>query len=251
MTEGPVGGRTEPPRFGPELRELLSANLSRHDRRPVPVGDRKHAAVALVVVDSDAERDGADAHPATAQRLRVIPGAENLELSGSVAGTAGGPAVLLTRRSPRLRAHRGQWALPGGRLEPGEAPVDAARRELHEELGLDLPVGAVLGWLDDYPTRSGYVITPIVVWGGPDPALAPDPAEVLSVHRISFRELCRPDSPRFVSIPQSPRPVVQLPIGGDLVHAPTGAILLQFRRVAIEGGSERVADYEQPVFAWE
>jgi 8-oxo-dGTP pyrophosphatase MutT (NUDIX family) len=236
--------------FGPDLRRRLAANLARHVRLAFPLEERRHAAVAVVVVDSDADRHGADANPATAQRMGEIPGADGLDLDGSVAGTAGGPAVLLTRRAPRLRAHGGQWALPGGRLEPGEPPVDAALRELDEELGLLLPAAEVLGVLDDYPTRSGYVITPIVVWGGPDPVLRPDPGEVGSVHRISFRELCRPDSPRFVAIPESDRPVVQLPIGGDLVHAPTGAILLQFRRVAIEGVEERVVDYEQPVFAW-
>ena len=104
--------------------------------------------------------------------------------------------------------------------------------------------------LDDYPTRSGYVIRPYVVWGGADPELEPDPGDVASVHRISLRELCREDSPRTVSIPESERPVVQLPIGDDLIHAPTGAVLLQFRLVAIEGRAERVDHYEQPVFAW-
>jgi hypothetical protein len=67
---------------------------------------------------------------------------------------------------------------------------------------------------------------------------------------VAFSELCRPDSPRFVTIPESDRPVVQIPVGGDLIHAPTGAVLLQFRRVAIEGVPERVHEYEQPVFAW-
>lgn len=159
--------------------------------------------------------------------------------------------MLLTRRAARLRSHAGQWALPGGRIDDGEQPVDAARRELHEELALDLDPSAVLGCLDDYRTRSGYVITPFVLWGGADPALRPHPDEVLSVHRISFRELCRSDSPRFAVIPESDRPVVQLPIGGDLIYAPTGAVLLQFRRVALEGTSERVSGYEQPVFAWQ
>ncbi len=158
--------------------------------------------------------------------------------------------MLLTRRSAGLRSHASQWALPGGRVDEGERPLDAVRRELHEELDLDLPESSVLGVLDDYATRSGYVITPFVLWGGADPALRPNPHEVLSVHRVAFRELCRPDSPRFVSIPESDRPVVQVPVGGDLIHAPTGAVLLQFRRVAIEGTVERVADYEQPVFAW-
>jgi 8-oxo-dGTP pyrophosphatase MutT (NUDIX family) len=217
---------------------------------PEPLHGRRHAAVAVVVVDSDAETHADDPHPASADRLSAIPGVDPASLTGSVAGTAGGPDVLLTRRAAGLQAHAGQWALPGGRVEAGEDALAAARRELHEELGLDLAEEALLGQLDDYPTRSGYVITPFVLWGGSDPILAPDPREVRSVHRISFRELCRPDSPRFVSIPESDRPVVQMAIGGDLIHAPTGAILLQFRRVAIEGVLERVAEYEQPVFAW-
>jgi 8-oxo-dGTP pyrophosphatase MutT (NUDIX family) len=236
--------------FGPELREHLTANLARHHRLTVPLEEHRHAAVAVVVVDSDHHEHGHDDHPATPDRMEGIPGAEGMELSGSVAGTAGGPAVLLTRRNARLRAHAGQWALPGGRVDEGETPPASARRELREELDLDLPDTALLGVLDDYPTRSGYVITPCVFWGGADPELHPHPDEVLSVHRIAFTELCRPDSPRFVTIPESDRPVVQLPIGGDLIHAPTGAVLLQFRRVALEGTSERVAGYEQPVFAW-
>ncbi len=180
----------------------------------------------------------------------MIPGGAGRGSSGNVAGTAGGAAVLLTRRATAMRAHAGQWALPGGRIEPGETPLEAALRELREELGLEAGDESLIGVLDDYPTRSGYVITPLVLWVDGDPDLHPDPGEVRSVHRVAFAELCRPDSPRFVSIPESDRPVVQVPIGGDLIHAPTGAVLLQFRRVAIEGVSERVHHYEQPVFAW-
>jgi 8-oxo-dGTP pyrophosphatase MutT (NUDIX family) len=236
--------------FGPELRARMQANHDAPPRLACDLEGRKHAAVAVVVVDSDADRHGRDDRVVLGERLQDIPGAEGLGLTGSVAGTAGGPAVVLSRRAAGLRAHAGQWGLPGGRLDPGETPIDAARRELGEELALDLGEVDVLGLLDDYPTRSGYVITPVVLWGGADPPMTPHEAEVLSVHRIAFSELCRADSPRFVTIPESDRPVVQLPIGGDLIHAPTGAVLLQLRRVAIEGVTERVAEYEQPVFAW-
>jgi 8-oxo-dGTP pyrophosphatase MutT (NUDIX family) len=238
------------PPFGDELRSRLAGNLARYERRALPIGEARHAAVAVVVVDSDAVRHGEDTHPWRLDQSRQVPGAEGYDLHGSVAGTAGGPAVLLTRRSAGLRSHASQWALPGGRLDEGERPVDAALRELHEELALELGEADVLGALDDYATRSGYVITPFVVWGGADPPMAPDPREVLSLHRVAFTELCRPDSPRFVTIPESDRPVVQIPVGGDLIHAPTGAVLLQFRRWALEGTHEEVADYEQPVFAW-
>ncbi|MHB8463412.1 MAG: NUDIX hydrolase [Acidimicrobiales bacterium] len=236
--------------FGPALRAHLETNLLRHERLAMPLEGHRHAAVAVVVVDSDPVTHGDDDHAFTQDRVADLPGAEGLELSGNVAGTAGGPALLLTRRAAGLRAHARQWALPGGRVDDGERPVETALRELSEELDMHLSEPDLLGILDDYRTRSGYVITPYVLWGGADPAMHADPAEVHSVHRVSFRELCRPDSPRFVAIPESDRPVVQIPIGGDLIHAPTGAVLLQFRRVAIEGTTERVAGYEQPVFAW-
>jgi 8-oxo-dGTP pyrophosphatase MutT (NUDIX family) len=236
--------------YDAELRERLAANLARHPRLAHPLDGFRHAAVAVVVVDSDAVEHGVDGDPADVEDLSYIPGSAGYSLTGSVAGTAGGPAVLLTRRAATLRSHGGQWALPGGRIDASEPPAQAALRELSEELGLDLDESALLGVLDDYPTRSGYVMTPFVFWGGPDPELHPDASEVRSVHRVAFRELCRADSPRFVTIPESDRPVVQIPIGGDLIHAPTGAVLLQFRRVAIEGVLERVAHLEQPVFAW-
>ena len=160
-------------------------------------------------------------------------------------------ALLLTRRAAGLRSHGSQWALPGGRTDPGETAEQTALRELEEELGLALGDDAVLGRLDDYTTRSGYVITPVVVWADGEVELQPNPAEVAHAYRIGLHELQRDDSPRFVTIPESDRPVVQVPLGKDLIHAPTGAVLVQFRWVALDGrAGERVHDFEQPVFAW-
>ncbi|MGF6308496.1 8-oxo-dGTP pyrophosphatase MutT (NUDIX family) [Bradyrhizobium sp. i1.8.4] len=160
-----------------------------------------------------------------------------------------GAAFLLTRRSARLRAHSAQWALPGGRCDAGETPAEAALRELHEELGLALGPRDVLGMLDDYPTRSGYLITPVVVWTGAHAAIAPNPDEVASVHRIGLDAIEPDDAFTFVTIPESARHVIRFRLGGQQIHAPTAALIYQFREV-LAGRSTRVAELEQPVFAW-
>jgi 8-oxo-dGTP pyrophosphatase MutT (NUDIX family) len=163
---------------------------------------------------------------------------------------AGAPALLLTRRNARLRAHAGQWALPGGRREPGEGAVPGALREAAEEIGLTLTEADVLGLLDDFVTRSGYVMTPVVCWAGAVPAgrLTGNPAEVAEIHQIPLADL--DVEPRLISIPESDAPVLQLPLLGNYLHAPTAAIVLQFCRIACRGVVERVAHYEQPLFAW-
>ncbi len=157
-------------------------------------------------------------------------------------------ASCWTLRAAGLRAHAGQWALPGGRLDAGETAVDAVLRELEEELGVQAGPGDVLGLLDDYPTRSGYVITPVVLWLGGAGDLSPNPNEVASVHVVPEDEL--DVEPRFAVIPQSDAPVISLPLFGGLLHAPTAAVLHQFREVALHRRKTRVAHYEQPVFAW-
>lgn len=236
--------------YSDELRRLVGDNLRRHDRRVHSLDGRRHAAVAIVLVDSDPD-DVVDPFPVGDDPLRNVPGDVH-GLDGRVRGVSGGAAFVLCRRAARMNRHAGQWALPGGRLDEGEDPVSAALRELDEELGLSLDESHVLGLLDDYPTRSGFVITPVVMWAGDHCEFTPDPSEVAHAYRIGLHELCRPDSPRFVTIPESDRPVVQLPISGDLIHAPTGAVLLQLRLVCIEGRTdERVDHLEQPVFAWQ
>ena len=162
---------------------------------------------------------------------------------------AGETAFLLTRRASGLRAHRAQWALPGGRCDAGETPIQSALRELHEELGLDLGPDAVLGLLDDYPTRSGYLVTPVVVWAAASAAIVPNPQEVASVHRIGLAAIEHATAFDFVAIPESTRRVIRFHWEQRLIHAPTAAMIYQFREV-LAGRETRVADLEQPVFAW-
>jgi len=161
----------------------------------------------------------------------------------------GGAAFVLTRRTSKLRNHAGQWALPGGRLDEGETPVQAALRELHEEVGLLLGDEAVLGVLDDYVTRSGYLMTPVVIWAGQGAELVPNPDEVAHAYRIGMEQILAPDAVDFIEIPESDRPVVRVAINGDRIHAPTAAVVYQFREL-VAGRVTRVHHLEQPVFAW-
>ena len=168
-----------------------------------------------------------------------------------IAAHQGGPTVLLTRRSGKLRAHSGQWALPGGRLDAGESAEDAALRELQEEINLSLPRNAIMGRLDDYITRSGYRITPVVLWSGEESDhLKPNPDEVASIHTVSFKELANPSAPQFEEIPESDRKVLSMRLSVDRIYAPTAAFLYQFREVGILGKNTRVLHYDQPRFAW-
>ena len=154
----------------------------------------------------------------------------------------------VTKRPSQMRAHPGQFALPGGSVDPGESSEQAAVRELSEELGVDVPESKIIGRLDDYVTRSGFVIRPFVMWSGEAiGGLVPNPDEVAQVYAVTSEEL-DVDS-RFVTIEESPNPVIQWPFRTSLIHAPTGAVIYQFREV-LNGRHTRIDKLEQPVFAW-
>ncbi|MFC3076919.1 NUDIX hydrolase [Phenylobacterium terrae] len=204
-------------RFDDAFRRRLGERCRTFPRIAYEGEDLKRAAVAITLVEAD---DG-----------------------------SGEAAFLLTRRSAELRAHAGQWALPGGRCDPGETLEEAALRELEEELGLTLPPENILGVLDDYPTRSGYAISPVVAWLDDVSALRPNPHEVASVHCIRLDQIGREDAIAFETIPESPKPVIRVYIGEQYIHAPTAALVYQLREL-VAGRITRVADLEQPVFAW-
>ncbi|WP_245479010.1 NUDIX hydrolase [Rubrivivax rivuli] len=218
---------------GASLRTFLQQRLAAWPVQALPAEGRRHAAVALPVTEAGW---GAG-----------LPG---LPLQPAHTPWSEAAAVLLTRRALTMRQHAGQWALPGGRVDEGESPEQAALRELHEELGLRLPPEAVLGRLDDYATRSGYLVTPVVVWAGAARALQPNPAEVASVHRIGADELLRADAPLLNQVRGAEHPVLRMPLGTHWVAAPTAAFLYQFREVALLGRATRVAHFDQPFFAW-
>ena len=206
----------KPLAFDAELRARLALNLARSEHAPLAERGLKRAAVCIIVTGDD----------------------------------RGEASLVLTLRTEHLSSHPSQFALPGGRIERGESALDAARRETREEIDLELAPADFLGRLDDYATRSGYVITPLVAWCAGTSQLKPNPAEVAQIYRVPLADLGRPDSPEFVAIPESAQPVVRYPLLGTLIHAPTAAVMYQFMEVALLGRATRVAHLEQPVWAW-
>ena len=205
--------------FAPALRRDMEARLSRFTAASARTGELRLAAVAILVAPRK------DSHDA---------------------------GVLITLRPTRINRHSGQYALPGGRLDEGETPLQAAIRETREELGLTLTEADLIGTLDDYPTRSGFAMIPHVFWCADTSAMQPDPSEVAQVHSLPLSELDSDDIPLLDLKPHSEHPVLSafFPTLGHTVYAPTAAVLYQFREVAVRGLDTRVAHYDQPEFAW-
>jgi 8-oxo-dGTP pyrophosphatase MutT (NUDIX family) len=103
------------------------------------------------------------------------------------------PGVILTQRPQWLRAHGGQVAFPGGKVEAeDDGPIAAALREAREEIGLNPRDVAVAGVSDPYHAGSGYRITPVVAVIPPDLPLDPDPGEVEAVFEVPLCHLFNP-----------------------------------------------------------
>jgi ADP-ribose pyrophosphatase YjhB (NUDIX family) len=158
----------------------------------------------------------------------------------------GEASIPLCLRPTGLASHPGQFALPGGKLHSGERAEAGALRELGEELGLVAGAEAILGLLDDFDTRSGFTITPVVMWSSsPAGELRPSAAEVAELFLLKLSDLrsavrsAKPGTSRAFCL--------ELPWGP--VYAPTAAILYQFSEVGLDGRPTRVNKFYQPPFA--
>jgi 8-oxo-dGTP pyrophosphatase MutT (NUDIX family) len=161
---------------GPHLRDWIAEHLDPLDEDAVQGGPR---------------RGDGDLSPAGWTHLPIEELTPAAVLIGLIEREAG-MSVLLTRRADTLRNHTGQVALPGGRQDPGETPVQTALREAHEEVGLEPHYVAPVGLATPYQTGSGYLITPVVAFVRPGFTLAANPGEVAEIFETPFAWLMEP-----------------------------------------------------------
>ena len=150
-----------------------------------------------------------------------------------------GRGVWLTRRSAQMPNHAGQVSFPGGKIEPGDASVEAAAlREAQEEIGLDPAAAEVLGRMDDFITGTGFHITPVVALVPRGVVLAPDPGEVQAVFCLPFETLLDPGQPhnRRVFWRGGEQDVVVWPHEAHVIWGATAKILLDLAR-RLRGGA--------------
>ena len=216
--------------FSETLRKNIRSNLAEFDVEKADSNGLRRAAVACILLEAG-----------------LGPNIEGMEENSNWSLEC---ALLLTRRIEGLRNHGGQWAFPGGKLDGAEEPLEAAIREAREEVGVELSASHLIGALDDFVTRSGFIMSPFVFWADKSLQPVPAPSEVASIHRIPLTEFCRDDAPRLSRVSTSVNPVLRMPVGSDSIAAPTAAIIYQLKEVCLFGRPTRVAHFEQPEFAW-
>lgn len=149
-----------------------------------------------------------------------------------------GPAIVLTRRASGLRAHGGQVSFPGGRREESDRSLaEAALREAAEEIGLDPESAEVIGYLDDYPTLSRFLVTPVVALVEHAGPWRPDPREVAEVFELPLHKVLRPRRFRRRTISRGALklPYLEIEHDGHRIWGATAGMLWDLNR-KVNGG---------------
>lgn len=144
-----------------------------------------------------------------------------------------GFTVLLTRRTDHLNNHAGQVSFPGGRLETGETPEDAALRETFEEIGLVQSHVELIGRLDDYVTGTGFCVAPLVGFVRPPFDLSPDPFEVAEVFEVPLAFLLDPANHQLCEkdVHGNPRRYFAIPYGRHHIWGATAGMLMNLYEI--------------------
>ena len=195
----------------------------------------------LTGIDHDRHRPVTDPRTPGKDEADYTPAAV---LAGLIARPEG-LSVLLTRRSDALRRHSGQVALPGGRAEPGETPVQTALREAEEEVGLAREFVDVLGYLDDQVVISGFRVTPVVGLVRPGYSLRLDPTEVARVFEVPLDYVIDPGNhrPRRVLLGGQELHLKDVAYEGDTIWGATGGMLITLAATLADAAPESTHDH--------
>lgn len=150
---------------------------------------------------------------------------------------ADGFTVLFTRRTAHLAHHAGQISFPGGHIEADDGSAETtALRETEEEVGLHRSSVAVIGHLDTYITRTGFVIVPVVAVIDPPFDLAPDPHEVAEVFEVPLAFLLDPDNHHRCSaeFEGQTRHFYAMPFGQYFIWGATAGMLVNLCQILSE-----------------
>jgi 8-oxo-dGTP pyrophosphatase MutT (NUDIX family) len=177
------------------------------------------------------------AHDPDRHHVPPFPDARPAAVLVALADGPHGAEVLLTKRSARLRNHRGEISFPGGRIDPGETPLQAAIREAWEEVQLPTDLVDVTAQLEPLSTVvSKSYIVPLVAHLTHQPELVPHDAEVDRILWVPLAELARPDTFReeWWGTPPLVRPMYFFELDDETVWGATGRMLFELLSLAYE-----------------